>query len=1048
MARFFIDRPIFAIVMSILIVLAGALAALQLPISKYPQISPPTVSVRTTYVGASADVVNQTVAQVIEQQVNGVQGMDYMSATTDDTGRYSLSVAFEIGVDSDIASVKVQNSVATASRSLPEEVNTSGVTTKKASSDMAYMFSLYSPDGTYDRLFLKNYADIYLLDAIKRVNGVGDVQIFGPSGAMKVWLNPDQLAELGLTVTDIVAVIQEQNIQAPAGTIGQMPAPELQEFQYTGKVEGRLSTPEQFGEIVVKALPNGSFLKLKDIALIEFTELSSNIESDFNGSTAVGIGINLTDDANALEVCKQVKALLDEGQKDFPPGVQRKEIYDSSEYVNESLKEVVKTFFEALALVVFVIFIFLQSVRATLIPVLAIPVSLIGTFGSFLILDFSINTLTLFAMVLAIGLVVDDAIVVIENVEHHMTHDKLSAKEATRVAMDEVSGPVVAIACVLASVFIPCAFLGGMMGVLYRQFALTIDVSMCLSAFIGLTLTPALCATMLKPRDEHKKKGPLEIFFKKFDAWFEWLTNKYVSGVRHHITYARTTVALLLVICGGIVWLNSYVPSTFIPDEDQGFAVTSVSLPEGTSLNKTHEVMSQVAADLNKIEGVEDTMAVVGFDMLSNSAKSSAGTIFVGMKNWDERMTPNTQIDAIIGQIFGLGAKYPESTILAFNPPSIPGLGMIGGFTMQLMDMTGLSDEELDAAAKKFIAAANQRPEVVGVYTTYKMNTPNYHFNVDREKAKNMGVSTSDIFMTLQTNFGGYQVNDFNRFGRTFKAMVQAEDGYRSEVDGTRFMYVRNNQGEMIPLDALLDPSLSTAPSTITRFNAVRAIQINGSAAPGYSSGQAIAAMEEVAREALPSGFQVEWSGQSREEKKSSDATAQVFALAIVFAFLCLAALYESWSIPFAVLLSIPCGIIGCYAAQALVGLENSIYMQIGLIMIIGLAAKNAILIVEFAKVRFDKGMDAIEAAVEGARLRFRPILMTSFAFIIGCLPLALADGAGAAARNVMGTAVVGGMLTATVIGIFFIPVLFLFIERLRLRMKDIAKKFAKKQGL
>ncbi|MBQ5588052.1 MAG: efflux RND transporter permease subunit, partial [Selenomonadales bacterium] len=489
-------------------------------------------------------------------------------------------------------------------------------------------------------------------------------------------------------------------------------------------------------------------------------------------------------------------------------------------------------------------------------------------------------------------------------------------------------------------------------------------------------------------------------------------------------------------------------PSTFIPDEDQGFMATSVSLPEGTSLNRTRDLMEKVSADLQATPGVRSVMAICGYDVLSGSTKSNAGTMFVGMEDWDERTADDQQIQAIINKTFGLGAKYPESTILAFNPPSIPGLGIVGGFTMQLMDMTGLSNEELDAITKKFVAAANQRPEVTGVYSTFKMNTPNYRFDVDREKAKNMGVTTSDIFMALQTNFGGYQVNDFNRFGRTYKVMIQADQEFRAEVDGTRFMYVRNNQGEMIPLDTLLTPKFETAPSTISRFNATRAIQINGSAAPGYSSGQAIAAMEEVAKEVLPSGFQVEWSGQSREEKKSSDATAQVIALALVFAFLCLAALYESWSIPIAVLISIPCGIIGAYAAQALVGLQNSIYMQIGLIMIIGLAAKNAILIVEFAKVRFDKGMDAIEAAVEGSKLRFRPILMTSFAFIIGCLPLALATGAGAAARNAMGTAVVGGMLSATIIGVFFIPVFFLLIERIRLRIKGIVQRFAKKHEL
>ena len=1048
MARFFIDRPIFAIVISILILLAGTLAALQLPIAKYPQIQPPTVNVVTTYIGANAGVVNETVAQTIEQQVNGVQGMDYMSSNSDDTGRYSLSVAFELGVDSDIAAVKVQNAVATANRSLPEEVKASGVTTKKASADMAYVFSLYSENENYDRRFLKNYANIYMLDAIKRVNGVGDVMIFGPNASMKVWLNPDRLAELGITVTDIVAAVQEQNIQAPAGRVGQQPSPELQEFQYTGRVQGRLTTPEEFSDIIIKALPNGNFLRLGDIARIEFSEQTSNIESEFNGNTGIGLGIQLTDDANALEVCTKVRAILEDAKKNFPPGVNYKEVYDSSTYVSESLHEVVKTFLEALALVVLVIFLFLQSVRATLIPVLAIPVSIIGTFAAFILLGFSINTLTLFAMVLAIGLVVDDAIVVIENVEYHMSHDKLDAKEATRVAMDEVSGPVVAIACVLASVFIPCAFLGGMMGVLYKQFALTIAVSMGLSAFIALTLTPALCATMLKPHDQLKKKGVLDIFFRKFNIWFERVTRSYVKGVRRCIAHSRLVLVGLMIVCASIYGLSQIVPGTFVPEEDQGFMIGVVQLPEGTSLNRTRELMQEVSEDVRAIPGVRNAMAIIGYDMVAGGAKPSSGTMFVGMDPWSERETAELQISNIIKQTFGLGAKYPEATILAFNPPSIPGLGNIGGFTMQIMDMEGRNDLQLKEIADKIVMEANKRPELIGVYTTFKMTAPNYEFDIDREKIKNLGVATSDVFMTLQTNFGGYEINDFNRFGRTYKVMIQADQEFRDEVDNTRFMFVKNKDDEMIPLDTLVDPKLTTAPTNISRFNATRSIQINGSAAPGYSSGQAIAIMEEIAAQHLPSGCQIEWSGQSREEKKTGDSTMKVFALAIVFAFLCLAALYESWSIPFAVLLSIPCGVVGAYGAQALMGLQNSIYMQIGLIMIIGLAAKNAILIVEFAKVRFDKGMDAIEAAVEGSKLRFRPILMTSFAFIIGCLPLAIATGAGAAARNEMGTAVVGGMLSATIIGIFFIPVLFLFIERIRLRAKAIVDNFKKKQGL
>ncbi len=1043
MAKFFIHRPIFAIVISLIILIVGILAGLQLPIAQYPQISPPTVSVSTTYTGANASVVNETVAQVIEQQVNGTQGMDYMSSNSDDTGRYNLSVTFAVGTDGDMDSVKVQNNVAIANASLPSDVQTVGVTTKKASNDMAYFLSLCSEDGRYDRAFMKNYADIYLLDQIKRVSGVGDVQIFGSDYAMRVWLNPDRLAELNLTISDVVDAINEQNVQAPAGTVGAMPVANGQEKQYTGKIQGRLVTTEEFGNVILRAESNGSFVRLKDVARISTGQKANNIVAKFNGYPAVGFGINLTSDANAMETVKGVREILEAAEPNLPPGLKMSQIFDSTDYINASIHEVVETFVIALLLVVFVIFIFLQSWRATIIPLLAVPVSLIGTFGAFIVLDFSINTLTLFAMVLAIGLVVDDAIVVIENVEKHM-EEGLSPVDATERAMDEVQGPVVAIAFVLAAVFVPVAFLGGMMGVLYRQFALTIAVSMGLSAFVALTLTPALCAMILRPASAEKKsRSILDNFFDWFNAVFKRSQRGYLHKVASFIGHARIAFLCMVVILvlTGVVY--SRLPSTFVPDEDQGYFFTSINLPEGTSLNHTVETIDRLQQVATKeIPGLKNSMAVTGFDILSMGSKPSSGILVIGMEDWTKRPGAEMSVTNAVRTMFGLGAKVaPEATVIAFNPPALPGLGTVGGWSLQLQDMSGHTDEELSEVAAKIVAAGNQRPELTGVRTTYSITSPTYEYDVDREKVKTLGVKLSDVFTAMQVNFGGMQVNDFNQFGRTYKVMLQSDMLYRSEVDAAKFVFVKSSNGTMVPLNTLIKPRMGSGPTQVSRFNATRAIQIQGNAADGYSSGQAMAAISEVVMENAPTGFNIEWSGQSREEHKASSSTGQVLALALVFVFLCLAALYESWSVPFAVLLTIPTGLFGAVLCEYVLynvegmlglqnsGLQNSVYMQIGVIMIIGLAAKNAILIVEFAKVRVDRGMEPVKAAIEAAGLRLRPILMTSFAFIIGCLPLAIATGAGAAARNGMGVAVVGGMLFATTLGIFFIPVFFVITE-------------------
>ncbi len=1047
MSKFFIRRPIFAIVISLMIVLLGLISLFSLPIAQYPQISPPTINLSASYTGANAETVNQTVAQVLENQLNGIEGMDYMSSTSSNDGSYSLSIVFDLDTDGNTDSVNVQNTANLAKNSLPSEVQTSGLSVRKSSSDMALMVNLYSPNNTYDTAFLKNYADIYLLDKMKRISGVGNVNAFGSTYAMRVWLNPDKLAERGLTVSDVTSAIKEQNQAAPAGTIGAPPAPSNQEKQYSAKIEGRLSTAEQFGNIIVKSGSDGQFVRLKDVAEVVTGAQSSSSDSKIDGKTGVGFGVQLTNDANILETVTAVKQILAESKDDFPPDMDYKVVVDNTSFINASIKEVEETFVESLLLVILVVFVFLQKWRATLIPVLAVPVSIIGTFATFVVLDFTINTLTLFALVLAIGMVVDDAIVVIENVEEHMEKDGLSAKESTMRAMDEVQGPIIATTAVLAAIFIPVAFLGGTMGVLYKQFAITITVSVAISAFVALTLTPALCGSILKANDTSAKEGILGKFFTKFNSSFDSIRDKYTGKVGwmvHHLKYA---VCFLVLVVGLMGLFYKLVPSTFVPNEDQGMFIASVTLPEGTSMNQTVKVVDAVAKEAREIPGVDAVMT---------NTSAGSGNLFVRLDDWADRESTEKSINGIISAFNReVAPKHPEAQVMAFSPSALPGLGMEGGWAMQVQDNTGLSDEELGNLASKIVQAANQRPELSAVRSNFKSNTPSVQYTVDREKVKNLGIQLSDVFTALQVNFGGTQVNDFNQFGRAYKVMVQADTRYRSEADSLKFISVKSKTGEMVPLDTILTKSITTGPSSISRFNGVRSITIQGSAGDGYSSGEAMSAAEEVVKEIAPAGTTIEWSGQSREEQKSGSSTMQVLGMALVFAFLCLAALYESWSVPLAVLFTVPTGIFGAlfseYAINKLAaflgstsdGYQNSVYMQIGIIMIIGLAAKNAILIVEFAKERVDKGMEPLEAVMEAAKLRFRPILMTAFTSIIGCLPLAMATGAGAAARCGMGVAVVGGMLFATLFGVFLIPCFYLitaYIVRFFLRKTDTVK--------
>mgnify|MGYP003585573348 CR=1 FL=1 len=1037
MAKFFINRPIFAIVIALLITLAGGIAAFHLPIAQYPQITPPQVSVSTIYTGANADVVEKTVAQVIEQQVNGVAGMVAMSSTSADTGQYSMNVKFELGQNPDMVTMYTQNRVVQANAGLPQEVQLSGVTTRKVSPDSALYFSLTSPKGEYDSVFLKNYGSINIIDDIRRVKGVGDVGEYGSDFGMRIWLKPDKLAQMKVTAADIANAIKEQNVQAPAGTIGQLPSLPQQEFQYTASVRGRLVTAEEFKNIIIRSQPDGSALKLGDVATVELGARDNTFKASYNGQDSATFAVQLTTEANALETIAEVRQVIEEAAQRFPPGMEYKILTDNTKYIRESLAKVVRTFVEALILVMIIVYIFLQNWRATLIPMLAIPVSLIGTFAAFVVLGFSINTLTLFAMVLAIGLVVDDAIIVVEAVEHHMRYSGLSSKEATIRAMEEVSGPVIAIAFVLASVFIPVAFFSGTTGVLYKQFALTIAVSMALSAIVALSLTPALCTLLLKPYEEQRQRSIIGKFFAWFNHWFEQVTEQYSAGVRRSIRWAKLCLTGLAVICVMCVGLLRLLPSTFVPTEDQGFMLSVITLPEASNMNRTRAVAQEVGGIYGALPGMDASASISGFDILAGGQKPNSSLVIAALKPWSERTTPETQLKSVIGQAMGKVSAIPEATVFAFTPPSLPGIGAVGGLTFMIQDRGNAPLDEINDVSQQFIAAVRQRPEISMAQSSFKANTPTYRYEVDREKAKALGVPVQDIFTALQTFLGGVPVNDFNRFGRTYKVILQAEPEFRADADATRFFYVRNSSGEMVPLNTLVKPVLTTGQSLIKRFNGYPAMQINATTAPGYSSGQAMQAMEEVAAQVLPKTFTYEWADLSREEKLSGGQTPVIFGFGLLFVFLCLAALYESWNIPFAVLLSVPTGFLGSLLFQYARGLENSIYMQIGLVMLIGLAAKNAILIVEWAKVRRDNGMDPVEAAVEAAKLRLRPILMTSLAFILGCIPLAISTGAGAAARTALGTTVVGGMILATGLGIFLVPVLFVVIEYATAKLKS-----------
>lgn len=1031
MARFFIDRPVFAIVLAIIITLLGTIAGFSLPIAQYPNITKPRISVNTNYVGASADIVEKAVAQTIEQKVSGVENMLNMSSVSTSSGEYKLNVEFNLEKNADIASVEVQNRVSQATSSLPSEVSGYGVTTAKESAETIMYFGLYSPKNTYDAMFLRTYADANFLDAVKRVKGVSTVGEYGPEYAVRIWLNPEKMAQLGVTVTDVSNAIKTQNIQAAVGSIGNRPTVDKQERTYSASAQGRLNTPEEFGNVIIRS-NNGDNLKLKDIATIKEGPRNDLIVSKLNGGDSVVFPVSLTSDANAIETVKNIREVLKDAESRFPDDMKLVVIQDNTQFITESLEKVAHTFVEALILVILVVFMFLGSWRATLIPILAVPVSLVGTFASFVILGFTINTLTAFAMILAIGLVVDDAIVVVEAVEHHIQENGMSPKEATYRAMNEVSGPVVAIAFVLSAVFIPVAFTGGTVGELYKQFAITISVSMMLSAIVALSLTPALCSLILVKKEE-APKGFIGKAVKAFDDWFARTLAKYVKNVEGCIRKSKLILTCLAVVVICIGFLAKVTPTGFVPNEDQGMTAVSIALPEGASSNRTQQIMAGLAQNMRKLPGVKNVMEVSGIDILSMGQKANAGLAVVTMEDYSKR---SNSVQDVIPMIFGMGAQIPDATVMAFQPPSLPGASSTGTLSLYLMNLGGEDVNTMGERANEFLAACRKRPEIGMLYTTLNTNTPMYQFEVDRDKAQSLNVPVSTVYSALQAFLGGNEINDINNFGRTWKVVMQADEKYRTGVEDMRYFFVRSNDGKSIPLNTLVKPTPKNSSVVMTRFNGASAIKISGDPASGYSSGQAMAAIEEVAKQVLPNTYTYEWTGQSLDEIEAGSRSTQIFIISLIFVFLCLAALYESWTIPLAVLLSVPSAVFGCFLVQYARGLQNDVYMQIGLITLIGLAAKNAILIVEYAKMNMEQGMDVVHAAVEAAHVRLRPILMTSFAFILGCLPLAIATGPGAGARVSMGNAVVGGMTIATLFGIFLIPVLFVVVERFFSRKK------------
>ena len=1029
MSNFFIRRPIVAIVIAVLTVLVGAIALSGLPISQFPQIIPPQIVLTTTYTGADALTIEQSVATPIEQQMNGVDGMLYVQSTNANDGTMTQNVTFDVNTNIDIDNVLVQNRFSQAQTYLPPDVKNYGVTIKKSLNFPLMVIALYASDGRYDAAFLQNYAVINVNDALLRIRGVGDIRNLGAGEyAMRVWLKPDVLARLGLTVNDVQAAIRAQNVVNPAGQVGAEPAPEGQQFSYTVRAQGRLATPEEFGDVVIRQNPDGSSIRVRDVARVELGTATYTQYGSFNGKPAAVVAAFQSPGSNALDVASSVRATMEELKARFPPGMDYAISLDTTAPVKAGIQEIVETLLEAILLVVLVVFVFLQSWRATLIPLLTVPVSLVGAFAVFPLLGFSVNTLSLFGLVLAIGLVVDDAIVVVEAVEHHIA-EGLSPREATKLAMSEVQGPVIGIALILAAVFVPVAFMSGITGRLYQQFALTIAISVLLSAFNALTLSPALSAILLRPKAP--PRGPLGRLGEGFNRWFNRATDGYVSLSARLVRKLAIPLVLLLGVSGASYLISGRIPSGFLPNEDNGYAAIAVQLPDAASLQRTREVLRKVDDVMARTPGVRFRTTMAGYSFITRTAAPYMATAFVGLEPWDARAESGLDVTAIIARLNREFAQIPEARVFAIAPPAIPGISAAGGFSMMLQDRSGGPVEYLAANVRKFVAEARRRPELQNVLPNFSPGVPQIFADVDREKAMKQGVPIADVYGALQAFLGGSYVNDFSRFGRQWKVYLQAEPEYRQKAEDLRSFYVRNASGAMVPLSSFVTVRDTAGPEYTVRFNLYRSAEIIGQAAPGYSSGQALAALEDVAAQTLPTDMSYAWNALSYQEKLAQGGTAKVLGMSLVFVFLILAALYESWSLPFSVLLSTPIAVLGAFLGLLSRRFDSNVYAQIGLVMLVGLTAKNAILIVEFAKARVERGQPLVQAALEGARLRLRPILMTSFAFIFGCLPLWFATGAGAASRRIMGTTVITGMLAATLLGIFVIPALFVFVERL-----------------
>jgi HAE1 family hydrophobic/amphiphilic exporter-1 len=1029
MVKFFINRPIVAMVISILMVIVGLVAVSGLPIAQFPNIVPPEIQVNTSYTGADAQTVEQSVATPIEQQMSGVDYMNYMYSINANNGQMTLYVNFDVKTDPNTDQILAQMREGQAESQLPKDVRDFGVTVKKSTSAPLIMFALYSPKGTYDNIFLANYAYININDQMTRVRGIASVTVFGAGQySMRFWVKPDQLAKLNITIPEIVNAIQAQNNVNPAGQIGAEPVPQGQEFTYAVRAQGRLVSEEEFGTIVLRANPDGSFVRLKDVARIELGAQTYNLVGRLNGKPAALIALYQLPGSNAIQAADGAKKLMAQLKESFPPDLEYAVALDTTLAVTEGIKEIMQTLWEALFLVILVVFLFLQGWRATLIPLLAVPVSLVGTFALFPLFGFSINTLSLFGLVLAIGIVVDDAIVVVEAVEHHIEQGMLP-KEATIKAMEEVTGPIIATSLALAAVFVPTVFIPGITGRLYQQFAVTISISVLISSLNALTLSPALSALLLRPKK--KGTGPLQKFYDVFNRVFARATDGYVSTCGLLIRKSAVSLFLLVGVAVLTAFLGKGVPVSFLPEEDQGYMYAGVQLPDAASLQRTDAIMKQAEEILSTTPGVKYYSSVVGYSMLSQVQNTYSGFFFITLEEWGLRKKPEEEYVAIMANLNRAFRSIPGAIGFAFSPPAIPGIGTAGGVTFLLEDRAGKDIGFLVENVDKFVVAARQRPELASVTSTFRPTVPQLFVNVDRDKVLKQGVNLADVYKTLQCFMGGAFVNYFNRFGRQWQIYVQAEGDYRTKAENLGQFYVRNNGGAMVPLSALTSSKETSGPEFTMRYNLFRSAQINASAKPGYSSNQAMQALEEVFNQTMPREMGFDYLGMSYQEKKAQEGVSPmvIFAFSLLCMFLILAAQYESWALPFSVLLGTPIAVFGAFAGLMIGRYENNVYAQIGLVMLIGLAAKNAILIVEFAKMGYEQGKPLVDAALEGARLRLRPILMTSFAFILGCVPLATASGAGGLSRRVMGFTVIGGMLAASVIAIFLIPVTFYVIE-------------------